>query len=148
MINILYIEDDPLVQRAVRRMLETYADAAVTVAGDAQTAIKFLDAALKLFGCFHYEHIICDFELYQSSGEDVLRWIQSQSAWTFHRDFDGRIKSTREALLERFTFLTSDERARTLHNRYVQKPVTSMILRKALATKGPLVILDEDTISD
>lgn len=149
MIKILYIEDEPSLQRTVKRGLERSFGAqtvAVDVAGDAPTAIKFLRAALQTFGCFHYDHIICDWDLLGgTNGGEVLAWIKDTTDanlndWQTANDH-GDIKTPREVLLERFTFLTSrSEHALAVHDRFVEKPCAVKVLALALATKGPVCI--------
>lgn len=146
MINILYIEDDPTVQRAVKRTLERIFQnegVAVTVVGAAHEAIKILASALATFGCFHYDHIISDFDLRGSlNGDAILAFIKGE--WHGETKLldtttaDGRTAS--QVLLERFTFFCANEEAKTLHNRYVEKPCDATTLGMALRTPGPICI--------
>ncbi len=151
MIKILYIEDDPTVQKAIKRSLERSfgtQPVAVDIVGDAPTAIKFLEAALQTFGCFHYDHIVSDYDLLNgTTGGDVLAWIKNVTTvhlndWQTAND-GGELKTPREVLLERFTFLTANHAAMALHDRFVEKPVSRQQLALALATKGPIRITSD-----
>lgn len=142
MVNILYIEDDALLQRAVKRVFEHSFEggANVDTAMDAETAIRFLEAAMKTFGCFHYDHIVCDYDLLNgSSGAEVLAWIHKQSEWLMANDH-GEMKSDKQVLLERFTFLAANLQAKVLHNRFIEKPIRPKMLVAALQTKGPICV--------
>src|SRR4029078_13649510 len=91
-------------------------------ADDAPTAIHMLEAADQMFGCFHYDHILCDWKLlHGTTGGDVLAWIRARSDTATAVDNDTP-KSARQVYLERFTFLADSTLAMELHDRYVSKP--------------------------
>ncbi len=138
--RVLYIEDDILLQRSFKRALEREFDCEVTTASDAPTAIRILEAAEVTFGCFHYDHILSDFELLNgTTGAEVFAWLNARSNDKTASEH-GVLKSPREVYLERFTFLTSREEVLVLHNRFIEKPATAKTVTKAMQTKGPLII--------
>ena len=144
--KILHIEDDAFLQRAVKRTLERAfgEHTVVESVADAPTAIRYLQAALATFGCFHYDHIISDYNLTEGTGGDVLAWIKNTTDAMLNdwqTAFDG--KSSRQVLLERFTFLTANRDALALHDRFIEKPIRPSTLARLLSTKGPLRITNE-----
>ncbi len=137
--QILIIEDDHSLQRALRRTLERDGSR-LSFADDAVSAIRQLDVADRMFGCFHYDHVLCDWDLgHGPNGGEVLAWIRARDE-ARTADDGGILKSPRQVYLERFTFLTGNVIAAGLHDRYVCKPCSPTMLRRVLATKGPICL--------
>lgn len=139
--KILYIEDEPNLQRLVKRGLERNGHC-VTLANNADIAIEILEVAERNFGCFHFGQIFSDYDLaLGTSGGDVLDWIKGREPELKTNDH-GVLKSPRQVYLERFTFLSGNTVTVTLHNRTIAKPCGISALLRALKTPGPLHIDD------
>lgn len=109
MTGILLVEDDPLIQKALWRMIHRqFPEAEIGSAFDVEDAISLMQHHT-------YDLVVCDFNLKgQKTGEDVLVWV----------------KANRPKM--RFLFLTSEERARELHPHTLAKPCSSADLLAAI----------------
>jgi DNA-binding response OmpR family regulator len=111
----LIVEDDANLRRTTIRLLRRmFPEVEPACAESADEAIDLLREATIDRG---FDLVICDFNLVGvRTGADVLAWIQEHASY----------------LEERFLFLTSDERARTLHPRFLEKPCDVDTLRAAI----------------
>jgi DNA-binding NarL/FixJ family response regulator len=118
----LVIEDEPSIRRALLSFLRRmFPEAELHAVDSADGAIEQLRNALldKPF-----DLIISDFNLVgPRTGGDVLEWIHIHATY----------------LVDRFVFLTSDDRARRLHPRFLEKPCDPATLRAAIEAtmQGP-----------
>lgn len=111
----LIVEDDANIRRTLIRLLRRmFAEVEPVCAESVDEAIGHLRTATLEKG---FTLVICDFNLIGArTGADVLAWIQEHASY----------------LEERFLFLTSDERAKALHPRFIEKPCDVDVLRAAI----------------
>jgi DNA-binding response OmpR family regulator len=110
--KILVIEDEPNLRRTIMRMLRRmFGEVDMHGVDNADEAINQLrDAMLDK----PFDLVLSDFNLVgPRTGGDVLEWIHTHASY----------------LVDRFVFLTSDDRARQLHPRYLEKPCEPDVLR-------------------
>lgn len=106
--RILVIEDEPLVQRTLRRIVAPENDVVICDSGAA--AIELLETDV-------FEAVFSDYELQGPlTGGDVLRWI----------------KSNRPTLAENFIFVSGSPMAASLHHRVITKPFLPVTIRNAI----------------
>jgi CheY-like chemotaxis protein len=114
-VKALIIDDDASVRRTLIGLLRRMFDEVDPWAAEsADEAIAFLrDSMLEK----PFDLVICDYNLLGTrTGGDVLEWIQQHASY----------------LEARFMFLTSDDTAKALHPRYLEKPCDVSTLRAAI----------------
>lgn len=111
--NVLYIEDDKLVQRTVVRFLKRrFVRINITTCEDANVAIALLDE-----DATHYTHILCDYDLANGTrGDQVYNWLTD----------------SKPQMLGKLTFLSANDACKKLHHRCIEKPASADAIANAL----------------
>jgi len=106
----LHIEDDPSVQAMMKRFFQRkYPNAIAFTTDTVMDAIAF-------FKSVQTDLVVCDFNLKDGHGDEVLAWLQ------IHQP----------ALVDRFVFLSDDERIKT-HKHWIEKPADIHVITAKLA---------------
>ena len=114
--NVLIIEDAPLLQRLYVRLLGTMFDPLnVQTTNNADDAIDLLELSLEETP---FDLVISDFNLVgPKTGGDVFSWVKSHAP----------------SLLSRFLFVSGNPDVKELHVHYLAKPYEVPMLRGTIA---------------